>query len=158
MQHLFSPWRMKYIMENRKIDGCVFCHAYEQADGPKNLIVYRGQKVFAILNRYPYTTGHIMVVSVAHVASIEMLEEPVRAEMMEMVTHSMQVLRKVYHPQAFNLGANIGAAAGAGIADHVHFHIVPRWPGDTNFMGTVAETRVLPEDLDATFERIRKAW
>lgn len=158
MEHLFSPWRMKYIMENRKFDGCVFCNACQQPDGLQNLVVHRGEQVFAILNRYPYTTGHIMIVPFMHSPSIEMLDEATRAELMEMVTHSMQVLRKVYHPQAFNLGANIGAAAGAGIAEHVHFHVVPRWPGDTNFMGTVAETRVLPEDLEETFERILKAW
>lgn len=140
------------------MDGCVFCHAFEHADGIQNLVVNRGEHVFAILNRYPYTTGHIMVVPAAHVPSIEMLDEITRAEMMEMVTHCMQVLRKVYRPQAFNLGANIGTAAGAGIADHVHFHIVPRWAGDTNFMGTVSGTRVLPEDLADTYERMRKAW
>lgn len=158
MEYLFSPWRMKYIMENHKHEDCVFCHAYEQEDSTENLVVHRGQQVFAILNRYPYTTGHIMIVSVMHAPSIEMLEEAARAEMMEMVTHGMQVLRKVYHPQAFNLGANIGSAAGAGIAEHVHFHVVPRWPGDTNFMGTVSGIRVLPEDLADTYERIRKAW
>ena len=110
------------------------------------------------MNLYPYTSGHIMVAPMAHQPSLELLDPDTRAEMMEMVSESMVVLKKIYHPQAFNVGANIGKAAGAGVPDHVHMHIVPRWAGDTNFMSTLGETRVLPESLEETYKRIRKAF
>ncbi len=149
---------MDYIKNHMKAEGCVFCTAAAATDSPENLIVYRGGQVFVILNRYPYTSGHLMVVPYAHVDTLEALSSEARAEMMELVTQAMGVLRQLYHPQAFNVGANIGAAAGAGIADHVHMHIVPRWAGDTNFMSTLAETRVLPEALEDTFARVQAAW
>ncbi len=149
---------MDYIENHLKTEGCVFCRAAAMDDSPENLIVHRGTHAFVILNRYPYTSGHLMVVPYQHVNSLELLQPEARAEMMELITQSMRVLRELYHPQAFNVGANIGAAAGAGIADHVHMHIVPRWSGDTNFMSTLAETRVLPEALEDTFERVKTAW
>ncbi|WP_298002633.1 HIT domain-containing protein [Anaerolinea thermophila] len=155
MQTLWSPWRMRYMMDNNKTETCIFCDALRQPDGVENLIVWRGEKSFVILNRYPYTTGHVMVVPVAHVDSLEKLDSATRSEMMELMTEMMILLRDEYHPEAFNLGANIGAAAGAGIAEHVHLHIVPRWQGDTNFMSTIGETRVIPEDLTETYRRIR---
>ncbi len=158
MNYLWSPWRMDYIKNHMKSEGCVFCTAASLPDSPKNLIVHRGEYSFVILNRYPYTSGHLMVVPYAHVDTLEALPAAARAEMMELVTRAMGVLRGLYHPQAFNVGANIGAAAGAGIAEHVHMHIVPRWSGDTNFMSTLAETRVLPEALDETFARVQAAW
>jgi len=129
-----------------------------QSNDADNLIVYRGKNAFVILNRYPYTSGHLLVVANAHRPSIEDLDVESRSEMMELTTTSMRVIRKVYQPEAFNLGANIGEAAGAGIAGHVHLHVVPRWGGDTNFMSTLAETRVLPEELNETFRRISAAW
>jgi ATP adenylyltransferase len=130
----------------------------EAADGPHNLIVARGKLAFVILNRFPYSSGHLMVVPYTHQSSLELLDSACRAEIMELVAQSMQVLRKVYSPQGFNVGANIGAPAGAGIADHVHMHVVPRWNGDTNFMSVLGSTRVLPEGLDETYERIAAAW
>ncbi len=156
VKRLWAPWRMKYIERNES--GCVFCKALAQDDDAKNLIVFRGQAAFVILNRYPYTSGHLLVVANLHRPSLEDLESETRAEMMELVTKGMRVLRKVYRPEAFNLGANIGAAAGAGIAEHVHLHVVPRWGGDTNFMSTLGETRVLPEELDETYRRVCAAW
>ena len=158
MEHLWSPWRMEYI-ENYKHDAeCVFCWAPRQEDGPDNLIVYRGRLNYVILNRFPYTNGHLMIVPYEHQAHLEALSPEVRAEMMELTAWAVQVLKKVYHPQAFNLGMNLGTAAGAGIADHLHMHVVPRWSGDTNFMSTVAQTRVLPEALEVTYRRLREAW
>ncbi len=140
------------------MDGCVFCMVQQEKDGPGNLVVFRGRQVFVILNRYPYTSGHILVVANRHVPSLENLDPETRGEMMELSTRAMRVLRDVYQPQAFNLGANIGAAAGAGIADHVHLHVVPRWTGDSNFMQSLAETRVLPETLEDTYQRVLEAW
>ncbi len=149
---------MKYIENHEKKPGCVFCTSLDQEDGPGNLIVFRGEHTFVILNRFPYTTGHLMVVPYAHRPSLDGLESAVRAEMMELVNHTLQVLEKVYHPDGFNLGVNIGAAAGAGVADHVHMHVVPRWAGDANFMSTLGETRVLPELLEDTYRRMVAAW
>jgi ATP adenylyltransferase len=164
MKRIFAPWRMKYI--NSHSEGCVFCELQKEADGTLrqaqgeagNLIVARRDRAFVILNRFPYTSGHIMVVANAHQPSLEDLDEPTRAEMMELVTQCIRVLRKVYRPQGFNVGANIGEVAGAGVAGHVHLHIVPRWGGDANFMSTVGETRVLPEDLEETYRRVRESW
>ncbi len=158
MENLWSPWRMKYVTDTENPDGCVFCTAPAQADDAARLIVHRGKDCFAILNRYPYTSGHLMVVPFAHVSSIELLTPDVRAELFEMVNRAIGVLREVYHPDGFNVGINMGEAAGAGIAEHAHVHIVPRWAGDTSFMSTVGETRVIPEELGVTWQRIREAW
>ncbi|MFZ5819404.1 MAG: HIT family protein [Chloroflexota bacterium] len=155
MNHLWSPWRMEYIENHEKEDGCVFCIAQAQADGPGNLIAYRGRRAYVILNRYPYTSGHVMVVPFDHQPTLEDLDAETRAEMMELTARAMTVLRQTYHPQAFNMGANIGEAAGAGVLGHVHIHIVPRWAGDTNFMSSLAYTRVLPEALEDTYKRIK---
>jgi ATP adenylyltransferase len=149
---------MEYIDNPQKPLGCVFCREAAREDSADNLIVARGAKAFVILNRYPYTSGHLMVVPFHHVPTIEALSAETRAEMMELATRSVDVLRRVYHPVGFNLGVNIGAVAGAGIADHVHMHVVPRWPGDTNFMSTVGDARVIPEDLPDTWRRVREAW
>ncbi len=149
---------MAYIANHRKVEGCVFCNEAALPDGPENLIVYRGRRAFVILNRYPYTSGHLMVVPFAHQPSLDLLDAETRAEMMELVTQSMRVLQAVYCPHGFNLGANIGEAAGAGIADHVHLHVVPRWSSDTNFMSSLGQTRVLPEELEQTWQRMTQAW
>ncbi len=158
METIWSPWRMEYIDNSEKTPGCVFCREVARKDGPDNLIVARGQHAFTILNRYPYTSGHLMVVPYSHLSNLEELDAATRAEIMEMATRAVDVLRAVYHPEGFNLGINLGSAAGAGIADHVHLHVVPRWTGDTNFMSTVSGTRVIPEDLPSTYARIRTAW
>jgi ATP adenylyltransferase len=136
----------------------VFCNVLAQNKDTENLVVVRGRLAFVILNRYPYTSGHLMVVANIHKPSLEDLEVETRFEMMELSTRSLHVLRLVYKPEAFNFGANIGKAAGAGIAGHIHLHIVPRWTGDSNFMSTVGSTRVLPENLDETYQRIYTAW
>jgi ATP adenylyltransferase len=149
---------MKYIQQHEQPSGCVFCMALQMEDSSENLVVARGNYSFAILNRYPYTSGHMMIVPNLHVPSIEELDSPARGEIMELTNHALKVLRFVYHPDAFNMGANIGAAAGAGIAGHVHVHIVPRWQGDANFMSTIGNTRIIPEDLAESFRRIREQW
>jgi ATP adenylyltransferase len=149
---------MKYIESNEKEEGCVFCNAQAKEDNADNLIAFRGERAFVILNLYPYTSGHLMVVPFAHIATLEELDSATRAEMMELTSQSMSVLRKIYRPQAFNMGANIGEAAGAGVPGHVHIHIVPRWGGDTNFMTTLGETRVLPEAIEETCKRVREGF
>ena len=156
MKRLWAPWRMKYVQSQSK--GCVFCNVQGQPEGVGNLVVFRGHQAFVILNRYPYTSGHLMVVAKDHQPSLEDLSPEARAEMMELATRCIQILRKVYQPQGFNLGANIGEVAGAGVAGHVHIHIIPRWKGDANFMTTAAETRVLPESLEDSYRRIHDSW
>lgn len=136
----------------------MFCIAQAKADSAENLIAYRGVLAYVILNRYPYTSGHLMVVPFAHQPNLEKLDAATRAEMMELTSLCMTVLRKVYNPQAFNMGANIGEAAGAGVKEHVHIHIVPRWKGDTNFMSSLGETRVLPEALEDTYQRVKNGF
>ena len=138
--------------------GCIFCDMPAEHRDAENLIVYRGQLVFVILNRYPYNNGHMMVVPYQHASTLEALDAPVLSELMLVATQALAVLRAMYQPQAFNLGVNIGTAAGAGIADHVHMHVVPRWAGDSNFMTTVAGTRVIPEDLNDTYQRALQHW
>lgn len=157
MNYLWSPWRMDYLQQGKK-ESCIFCVALLTPDGPENLIVARASQSYVILNRYPYTSGHLMVVPLSHESSLEHLVRSARAEMMELATRAMHVLGSEYDPQGFNLGVNVGEAAGAGIADHVHMHVVPRWNGDTNFMSSISQTRVLPEMLEDTYWRVRKAW
>ena len=149
---------MEYIENSTREDGCIFCDAQEKEDSAENLIAFRGERSYVILNRYPYTSGHLMVVPFDHKANFEELDPPTRAEMIELTTQCMTVLRKIYNPEAFNMGANIGEAAGAGIKEHRHIHIVQRWAGDTNFMSAVGETRVLPESLESTYERVKNGF
>ena len=137
----------------------MFCNALaKKEDNSKNLIIHRGQRAFVIVNLYPYTNGHLMVAPMEHQPSLELLDVETRAEMMELVSQAIVILKKVYHPHAFNVGANIGQAAGAGVPDHVHLHIVPRWTGDSNFMSILGETRILPETIEETYNRIKDGW
>jgi len=158
MKHLWSPWRMKYLENHGKESGCVFCNAQAKQDSADNLIAFRGERAYVILNRYPYTSGHLMVIPFEHKSTLEELDPPTRVEMMELTTHCMNVLRKIYNPQGFNMGANIGEAAGAGVLGHVHIHIVPRWNGDTNFISVLGETRVLPESLEDVYRKMRSGF
>ena len=158
MDFLWSPWRMKYIKRERTPDTCIFCKAVEHEDSSKNLIVKRGKLSFVILNRYPYTSGHVMVVPYAHVSTMDELEKNTLNEIMALIRESIRAIDEVYKPDGYNLGANLGSAAGAGIAGHMHFHVVPRWEGDTNFMTSVGKTRVLPEDLCETYDHLKDAW
>jgi ATP adenylyltransferase len=148
---------MKYI-QSEKQNQCIFCSALSYPDGLDNLIVCRGQWSFVILNLYPYTSGHLMVVPFEHVSDLDQLSVDARSEMMELAAQATRVLKIVYMPDGFNIGINIGEMAGAGIAEHIHMHIVPRWGGDTNFMSSIAETRVLPEAMEDTYRRITQTW
>jgi ATP adenylyltransferase len=158
MDFLWSPWRMEYIISPKSGDSCIFCDALKQEDGDENLVVHRGPQAFVMLNRYPYTSGHLMIVPYEHKPSLEFLAAAARAEIMDLSARAIQVLQALYTPQGFNLGMNIGTAAGAGVIGHVHLHVVPRWVGDTNFMSSVAQTRVLPELLSETYHRVKEAW
>jgi ATP adenylyltransferase len=137
---------------------CIFCGALEENDGPGNLIVHRDERSFVILNLYPYTSGHLMIVPFVHVPSLEYLDADTQAELIHTVSKAIQILRHSYKAESFNVGINIGEPAGAGVADHVHIHVVPRWPGDTSFISTTGNTRVIPEALEATYQRIRLGW
>jgi ATP adenylyltransferase len=152
---------MPYIGRDKvseKAKGCVFCLAVKQPDSPENLIVHRGNLAFVIVNRFPYTSGHLMVLPFQHAAKLEDLDTASRSELIELVNNAVKVLTRVYKPGGFNLGANLGEAAGAGIEEHLHLHVMPRWVGDTNFMSTVGETRILPETLEETWQRVKAAW
>jgi ATP adenylyltransferase len=156
MKHIWSPWRMSYIQNHKRISDCAFCSELSQSDSPGNLIVHRGQRVFLILNRFPYNSGHVMVVPYEHKPTLEELDSETRAEIMELANLATRVLQTVYRPHGFNLGVNVGTAAGAGILEHVHMHILPRWTGDTNFISTLGATRVLPESLEDTYRRVKE--
>ena len=159
MQHLWAPWRMAYIRgEKQASANCVFCAKAARAHDPAEQIIAQSAHVYVTLNRYPYNTGHLLVVPFTHVASQEHLDTAVLTELMVMTNRGLAALRRLYNPPAFNLGANLGPAAGAGIADHYHFHIVPRWPGDANFMSVVGETRVLPDTLDNSYRDLKQLW
>lgn len=158
MKQLWSPWRMSYIEDPNKKFTCVFCLEENNQDDEKNLVVYRGLNVYVILNRFPYTNGHLMVVPYQHQTSLDTFPQETLTEMIGLISRCIRVLREDYSAQGFNVGANIGSAAGAGIPDHFHFHVVPRWGGDTNFMTAIGETRVVPEALEDTYLRIKEAW
>jgi ATP adenylyltransferase len=157
MDYLWTPWRYRYVADTSKDDRCAFCDALAAHDDARTLIVLRGEKNFVILNRYPYTSGHMMVVPYAHVPDLASAEADTLAEMMRIAQRVQTALGKTYHPQGYNLGMNLGRSAGAGITSHLHLHILPRWAGDANFMTVVGETRVEPEDLSTTFERMLRA-
>jgi len=146
---------MTYMQNYNRESDCAFCLELARADGPVNLIVYRGPRAFIILNRFPYNTGHLMVVPYEHKPTLEALDLETRTEIMELSTLATRALQLVYRPQGFNLGVNIGTAAGAGILEHVHMHVLPRWSGDTNFVSTLSSTRVLPEALEDTYQRVK---
>jgi ATP adenylyltransferase len=157
MDYLWTPWRYRYIADAAKDKSCIFCDAVAANDDAKTQIVFRGKLSFVILNRFPYTTGHVMVVPYAHVADLAAADPEMLAETMRISQRVQKALEKTYHPDGFNLGMNLGRAAGAGVAGHLHLHVLPRWSGDANFMTVVCETRVEPEVLATTYEKLRGA-
>ena len=154
MKHIWAPWRMEYIQMD-KSKGCIFCGKPQEDNDEANCILYRGDKNFVIMNSYPYNPGHLMIAPYRHVASLEELTNEELHEHIEIVSRSIKVLRQVFNPDGFNLGTNMGNVAGAGIADHVHTHIVPRWQGDTNFMPVLSDTRVIPQALVETYQKLK---
>jgi ATP adenylyltransferase len=157
MDYLWTPWRYRYIADATKDEGCVFCAAVALNNDRQALIVRRGVKNFVILNAFPYTSGHVMVVPYQHSADLPATEPATLAEMMVLAQRVQVALEKTYQPQGYNLGMNLGRAAGAGVTGHLHLHVLPRWSGDSNFMTVVAETRVEPEDLTTTYEKLHAA-
>jgi len=158
LDRLWSPWRAKYIASgvDAQSDVCVFCRmAADPANDEANLIVHRGSHNFVALNLYPYITGHLLVIPYLHISSLASTPKEVTDDLMDLAKRAQVAIEEVYSPHGLNLGMNLGAAAGAGIVDHIHLHILPRWSGDTNFMTTIAEARVLPESLETTYSKLR---
>lgn len=162
MDHLWSPWRYKYLTAPAPPDDdCVFCGIHAQAaktHDEANLVVHRATHNFVVLNKFPYTSGHLMVVPYAHAAELSAVTEATATEMMALARLAERLVVATYRPEGLNIGMNIGASAGAGVAGHIHLHVLPRWHGDANFMTTIAETRMLPESLEVTWRRLSAAF
>ena len=154
MENMWAPWRMEYIL-SQKPKGCIFCEKPKQNRDRDNLILFRGQTCFVILNFYPYNNGHLMIVPYHHIATLEQLALNERAELMSLLTKSSECLKSSMHPDGLNIGMNLGKVAGAGIDDHLHFHIVPRWNGDTNFMPVLGHTKVQAQALYETWDMLK---
>ena len=156
MKQMWSPWRMAYILSDKQA-GCVLCDIMEAPDDRERLVLHRGERAFLALNKYPYNNGHLMVVPYHHVDTLEALSAAELADVMALVTLGIRALRAAMRPEGFNIGANIGKVAGAGVEDHVHVHVVPRWTGDTNFMSVLGEVRVIPQALCETYDQLKAA-
>ena len=157
MERLWTPWRLHYVTEaSQPVPGCIFCDARERG-GDEPLLVHRGERAYVLLNKFPYNNGHLMVVPMRHVGRLADLDADELAELGRLAQAAEAALTDVYHPHGFNMGLNLGRPAGAGVLDHLHLHVVPRWDGDTNFISVVGETRVLPEELPETARRVGEA-
>lgn len=157
MDYLWTPWRYAYITSADRAPGCIFCDKPAEKDDPGNYIIHRGQHCFIILNAYPYTSGHVMVVPYAHLDQLSKVPVEATHELIDLSKKMESILRTVYNAEGINLGMNIGKCAGAGVAGHVHMHVLPRWTADANFVSVVGETRVLPETLETTYEKLTSA-
>jgi len=157
MDYLWTPWRYAYVTAGEKISGCIFCELLKMGNDADARIVYRGQHCFIVLNAYPYTPGHVMVVPYQHLDELQKLPSDAANEMIALSQKMERTLRQLYRPDGVNVGMNIGRAAGAGVAGHIHMHVLPRWVADANFVSVVGETRILPESLEMTYERISGA-
>ena len=155
MDHLWSPWRYKYIASVDREEGCVLCRINTDHKAAENYVVHRARLNFVVLNLFPYTSGHLMIVPYEHRASLAEIDEAATTEMIELAKRAQLALGHEHHPDGFNIGMNLGRSAGAGVADHLHLHVVPRWSGDANFVSVIGETRVLPEDPSATCEKLK---
>ena len=157
-QRLWAPWRMQYVQGERGDDGCIFCLAAEPGDDGSRYVVHRGDGCFAMLNAFPYNSGHLMVSPDRHVASLADLDDDESLALMRLLQQALGAIRAAYRPDGLNIGVNEGKVAGAGFADHVHVHVVPRWAADSNFMAVTADTRVLPQSLEDSFAALREAF
>ncbi|NPA54532.1 MAG: HIT domain-containing protein [Aquificae bacterium] len=157
MERLYSPWRSQYIEEFDKQEGCFLCNAYKSQDDEKNLVLYRGKKCFIIMNLYPYNAGHVMVCPNNHVGDFTSLDEETLCELSKLTQLSIKAIKEALKPDGFNLGFNLGRAAGAGLEEHIHNHVVPRWIGDTNFMPVIGEVKVISQDLKEIYKKIKAA-
>ncbi len=157
MDYLWTPWRYAYVTNAEKTTGCIFCQLQAAGDDEKVRIAHRGKHCFIVLNTYPYTPGHVMIVPYQHLDELQKLPVEAAQEMMGLSQQMEGVLRRLYQPDGVNLGMNLGKAAGAGVAGHIHMHILPRWVADANFLTVVGETRMLPETLEVTWRRIKEA-
>jgi len=155
MDYLWSPWRYRYVTGAEPTSGCVFCQKVEQNEDEKNLILYRGLNNFVLLNIYPYTSGHLMVAPYRHIAQLAQADDATWSELMMLTRKAEQAIQAAYKPEGINLGMNLGKSAGAGIADHIHMHVLPRWQADSNFISVIGETRVLPEALSDTYRKLK---
>ena len=161
MEKLFSPWRSKYISSfssEPKPSGCVLCEAYDSKDDEASLVVYRGRHAFVLMNRFPYNSGHLMILPIRHTSDFQSLTDGEMSETLELLRASERALAELSRPQGFNIGMNIGRVSGAGIDDHLHWHIVPRWNGDTNFMPTLAEIKVVSENMQEQWKRLSEIF
>ncbi|MGC8668051.1 MAG: HIT family protein [Chthonomonadales bacterium] len=156
MERLWAPWRMRYIEVADEAEGCIFCVKPAQQQDAENLLLLRGDRCFIMLNAFPYSNGHLMVSPYRHTADLNDLEDAELLELMALTRRGINLLKRACRPDGFNVGINLGRVAGAGIADHVHVHIVPRWSGDTNFMAVIGDTRVIPESLEAAYYRLKE--
>lgn len=156
MDYLWTPWRYHYVSRAGEKQSCLFCAALERGNDEEMLIVHRARHNFVLLNRYPYTTGHCMVAPYDHVGQLEQAAPETLAEMIHLCQHLQRAFTAEYKPDGYNLGMNLGKIAGAGVADHLHMHVLPRWAGDTSFMTTVGETRLEPEELPTTYKKLKK--
>ena len=160
METLMAPWRYSYISATKKGGKtCIFCDfPSDRSDDREHFIVHRGKHCFVILNAYPYSSGHLMVIPYRHTTDLSSFTPEEALEFHELIAHAIECLKKAFRPQGFNVGINLGAAAGAGIDTHIHCHIVPRWEGDSNFMGAIGNVKVVPSSLEETWERCRACW
>lgn len=156
MDYLFTPWRYQYITSAGKTPGCLFCEVLRSNEDRKNYVVYRGKENLVMLNAFPYTSGHVMIAPYTHVDELRKMASSGATEMILLTQKIESAIRELYSPDGMNIGMNLGRAAGAGVAGHVHMHALPRWSGDSNFMGAIGETRILPESLDITYERYKQ--
>jgi len=156
VERLWAPWRSKYILCGNKEKECFLCQKPRENKDEENYILLRGRSCLVMLNVFPYNNGHLLIAPYRHIASVEELSEEERIELMELSSRMVVLLKNILHPQGFNLGMNIGAVAGAGVAGHLHLHIVPRWSGDTNFMPVLSDSKVISESLDDTYRKLKK--
>lgn len=154
MEYISAPWRKEYVRRISKTSGCIFCQALKSKDDKGAFILFRGAHNFVVLNKYPYTSGHLMIAPYKHLSSFERAKKESTDELTDLLKLSLKVLRKKYCPQGFNTGMNLGKCAGAGVADHYHLHVIPRWTGDSHFMPIVGETKVMIEDLETTYDQL----